>query len=256
MSNYKINQEVYQVCISCKRNLLLSEENYRFRKDTNKYRTNCKSCMKRASALRYQENKEDRKRKAKEARVLKRKKTLKKRKQQEEKMISSGKWKNIKQNDGYLISNEGQVFSKFTREEKILTNRDDGYQVVVLSKNNKSESYYIHRLVATAFIPNPENLPEVNHKDGNKSNNIVDNLEWVTTSDNILHSYEALKRVRPKDYSPKRQKIAMLDDKGNILKTYPSMREAERQLNLSNGVISKGLQNDWKTNGHWWKKIK
>ena len=175
-------------------------------------------------------------------------------------------WKDVEGYEGqYLVSNTGKVKSIDRTDEKGYTHlgvdkkaqdNGKGYLSVALYKHNIERKKYIHRLVATAFIPNPENLPEVNHKDGNKSNNIVDNLEWVTTSDNILHSYEVLNRRSNKNNPIMSHKIAMLDDKGNILKIYPSMREAERQLNLSNGVISKGLQNDWKTNGHWWKRIK
>lgn len=62
-----------------------------------------------------------------------------------------------------------------------------GYQNVVLCKNGNSYNKIIHRLVAQAFIPNPNNLPEVNHKDGNKANNHVDNLEWITHRENVSH---------------------------------------------------------------------
>lgn len=64
-----------------------------------------------------------------------------------------------------------------------------GYCGVTLYKNNVGKSYRVHRLVAQAFIPNPENKPEVNHKDGNKKNNCVDNLEWVTGKENTIHAW-------------------------------------------------------------------
>lgn len=69
------------------------------------------------------------------------------------------------------------------------TNRD-GYKVVALYKNNKSTAKTVHRLVALAFIPNPENKPCVNHIDGNKQNNNIENLEWVTYSENTIHSFQ------------------------------------------------------------------
>lgn len=66
----------------------------------------------------------------------------------------------------------------------------DGYRFVALSKNGKTETGYIHRLVAEAFIPNLKELPEVNHKDGRKANNNLDNLEWVTHQENVVHAYQ------------------------------------------------------------------
>lgn len=65
-----------------------------------------------------------------------------------------------------------------------------GYQFVILSVNGKVKNKLIHRLVAEVFIPNPNNLPEVNHKDGNKCNNSVENLEWCTHRDNLKHSVD------------------------------------------------------------------
>ena len=70
-----------------------------------------------------------------------------------------------------------------------------GYVGVVLSKQNVTKNHLIHRLVATTFLPNDECLPEVNHLDGNKTNNTVDNLQWSTSSDNLYHAYDTgLKR--------------------------------------------------------------
>ena len=68
------------------------------------------------------------------------------------------------------------------------------YKFVILRKDGRSLQVMVHRLVALAFIPNPENKAEVNHKDGNKHNNHADNLEWVTRSENLLHSYRVLGR--------------------------------------------------------------
>ena len=100
-------------------------------------------------------------------------------------------WKDIPGYEGlYQVSNTGKVrsliyaYSGKTRVLKQAT-KDNGYKVIGLNKNGKRKVYHIHRLVAQAFIPNPLNLPQINHKDENPSNNTVWNLEWCTPKYNI-----------------------------------------------------------------------
>jgi len=100
-------------------------------------------------------------------------------------------WENLAEFAGaYQISNQGRVKGK-KNNSKILAQRIDraGYYTVRIYKEGKSHTKYLHRLIAEAFIPNPDNKPEVNHKDGNKLNNSVDNLEWVTHAENMQHAY-------------------------------------------------------------------
>lgn len=86
----------------------------------------------------------------------------------------------------YAVSNFGRVKSlKFGKEKIMKPNKVKGYLQVHLSRNGKVEYFYVHRLVATAFIPNPEGLPEINHKDENPSNNVVTNIEWASRWDNM-----------------------------------------------------------------------
>lgn len=118
-------------------------------------------------------------------------------------------WKNIKGYEGkYQISNIGNVksllwwsglFKKFFNKERFLIKTEDnhGYYYVTLCKDNKKKKFLVHRLVAEAFIPNPENKPQVNHIDGNKKNNQINNLEWCTNQENISH---ALKTGLKNDY--------------------------------------------------------
>ena len=95
-------------------------------------------------------------------------------------------WRDIKGYEGrYQVSNLGRVKSlnyRHTNKEKILSNTTNtkDYLTVSLYKNGKIKTYYIHKLVAAHFIPNPDNYKEVNHKDENKSNNCVSNLEWCS----------------------------------------------------------------------------
>lgn len=99
-------------------------------------------------------------------------------------------WNNIDGYSGYKISSKGRVLSNKQLREKLISTqiKKDGYVSVKLYKNGKAKRHPIHRLVAKAFIPNPENKPEVNHIDSIKSNNFVSNLEWCTRSENMIHA--------------------------------------------------------------------
>lgn len=96
----------------------------------------------------------------------------------------------IKDYEGkYYITQQGDVVNAKGKTLLFTINKQTGYKTVSLWKNNKGSSKTIHRLVALTYLPNPNNLPEVNHIDGNKLNNHVDNLEWVTRSENMIHAY-------------------------------------------------------------------
>lgn len=102
-------------------------------------------------------------------------------------------WKQIDDGYGqYQISTFGRVRSLKRKNEKILSLDKDrnGYMNVKLSKDGVIQKFKVHRLVALAFIANPDNLPEINHKDGNKANNCINNLEWTTRSQNMKHAYD------------------------------------------------------------------
>ena len=95
-------------------------------------------------------------------------------------------WRDIKGYEGlYKISSYGRVYSYHKRDTlKLNYNNKNGYYSVKLSKSNICKKFLVHRLVAESFIPNPNNYPQVNHKDENKQNNYVDNLEWCTAKYN------------------------------------------------------------------------
>ena len=100
-------------------------------------------------------------------------------------------WKDIKGYEGlYQISNLGRVKSLPRQKTKggILKQFSTEYLVVSMVENGKIKKIKVHRLVAETFIPNPNNLPQVNHIDGNKFNNNMNNLEWVTSKENIIHA--------------------------------------------------------------------
>lgn len=96
--------------------------------------------------------------------------------------------------DGKIkVLEDGTVFRKkdsaWIKAKIHNTSRDGRYQAICLQVNKKQKHFYVHRLVAEAFIPNIESKPQVNHKDGNPQNNCVENLEWVTAKENIAHAY-------------------------------------------------------------------
>lgn len=99
---------------------------------------------------------------------------------------------------GYYITNDGQVYSRHNRNHRIRKMTPPkthvGYYQVGLYDGNKRRFIGVHRLVAEAFIPNPDNKQCINHKNGIRTDNRVENLEWVTYSENMLHSYSVLKR--------------------------------------------------------------
>ena len=98
-------------------------------------------------------------------------------------------WKETKDNPNYLVSNTGRVRRRGSKVDHSV--RDlKGFLATDLYKDNSRSTKRVHRLVAEAFIPNPDGKPEVNHIDGNKHNNRVSNLEWVTSKENCRHAWD------------------------------------------------------------------
>ena len=142
------------------------------------------------------------------------------------------KWKSIAGYEGlYEVSNLGRVRSLKFGKTKILTPKNNGigYFQVGLRKDGISKYLLVHRLVANAFIPNPQNLKTVNHIDEDKSNNNVSNLEWMSQTDNINYG------TRTARCSKQVQKF----DKqtGALLATFQAAREAERRTGIAQSSI-------------------
>lgn len=165
-------------------------------------------------------------------------------------------WKPIDGFDGrYEVSECGLV--RNMRTQRVLKPRPAGagYMQVCLGAGNYS---YVHRLVAGAFIPNPEGLPQVNHLDGDKKNNARENLEWCSRSRNLKHAYEtglldATACKRPiRGYAHSRSRpVRMLSDTGHISITYPSIREASIETGIDQSTIHGAAHGKFKQAGGW-----
>lgn len=137
----------------------------------------------------------------------------------------------------------------------------NGYVYQMLYKNGKEKLLRVHRLVAMAFLPNPNNLPQVNHKDGNKQNNSVDNLEWCEQSDNMKHAYKNGLQIPSENQRKaiintnklKQKKVCQIKD-GKIINTFSGISEASRQTKISISCISRCCNLKRKsTNGYEWR---
>lgn len=136
-------------------------------------------------------------------------------------------------------------------DERILKPSDsNGYQIVGLYRNGVSKPNWVHRLVAQAFIPNPNKLPEVNHKDEIRANNKLDNLEWISHRDNSNYGKHN-ERISKSKCKP----IQQLDLKtGLIITTYPSLTEASLSIGIYKSTISKVAKGKRKTaGGYGWR---
>lgn len=99
-------------------------------------------------------------------------------------------WKSVQECPKYEVNQFGEIRHIYRKQILKPRYNKGGYGYVSFKIEGHNKNFAIHRIVANAFIPNPENKPEVNHKDGDTTNNKADNLEWVTSSENKIHAYQ------------------------------------------------------------------
>ena len=168
-------------------------------------------------------------------------------------------WKSISGYEGrYQVSNLGNIRSLISN--KILKPRvdKDGYLKVILYSEDKSRrEYRLHRLVAETFIPNPNDLPQVNHIDENKTNNSVSNLEWCTSKQNANHGTRN-DRIVPYliDNGVKSAKaVQQYNKNGTFIKTWDSLRSVERELKIPHNNIIAAIRRNGSAGGFVWKLV-
>ena len=154
--------------------------------------------------------------------------------------------------EDYMVSSDGKVWSLKKGKKKELKPKTDscGYLQVCLCSNGRQVQKLVHRLVAEAFIPNPDNLPQVNHKDEDKLNNSVENLEWCTAEYNSNFGTRN-ERMATALTNYKAFSVPVVCLETGVV--YPSTQEASRQTGIDDSSISKCLNGRYKTAGgyHW-----
>lgn len=157
-------------------------------------------------------------------------------------------WRTVVEYDRYEVNELGQIRHK--DRKKILTPRANrsGYMYVNFNIGGHRTNFAVHRIVANAFIPNPNNYPEVNHKNLNKADNRVENLEWVNSTENKIHSYNSETR------KSNGKEVEQYDLNNNYIKTFPSASAAAKYMGCSIGAISNCCNGRTKTSqGYLWR---
>ena len=187
--------------------------------------------------------------------------------------LENEQWKTIDGYEDYEVSNYGRVKSLEridnlgrTIKEKILkqSTNNNGYQQVCLCKNGKRKMFQVHRLVANAFIPNPNNYAEINHKDECKTNNHVSNLEWCNRKYNCnygsfieKHSGENNPKTMFGKFGkehPTSKKVIQLTLENEVVRNWNSMMDIKRELGYNQGNISSCCRGRYKSaHGYKWK---
>lgn len=152
------------------------------------------------------------------------------------------KSKKIKNYETYMVFEDGKIYNSKTNKYLKPRINNEGYANIYLHKNGFGKNFKLHRIVAEAFIPNPKNLKEINHKDFNKLNNNVDNLEWCDRMYNVRYS--------------KSKRVSQFTKDNKFIRNWDCLRDVERELGISHGSISHCCSGKLRTaGGYVWKYL-
>ncbi len=149
----------------------------------------------------------------------------------------------------YKISRDGQIFSIWLKKMKKNIDRGGYKSSYMIDSNKKGHTMYVHRAVAMAYIPNPNNYKIINHKDGDPSNNVVENLEWCTYEQNSQHAYDT-------GLNTSLRSVIQMDEEDNIINIFKSIKEAAEITGINRSCISsvcRGVYKNKITGGYRWK---
>ena len=164
-------------------------------------------------------------------------------------------WKSIENIPGYSVSSLGRIRNDTTGTiRKFTPCPGSRYAKLHVGRSPNRKHYAVHRLVANAFLENTDNKTEVNHKNGNKYDNRVDNLEWCDHVENMKHAFEnSICKYPPRRTTP----VVMMNPEGEIIGIYNSVKEASEQTNTSINTIycTLSTKNTKPVNGRIWMKL-
>lgn len=163
---------------------------------------------------------------------------------------------NVKEfKEGYTVSVFGDVFKLKNNKKLNQYNNGRGYMTVCI----EGKMYYVHRIVAESFIDNPEKKKEVNHKNGIKTDNSIENLEWNTRSENLKHRYRVLKHPPVKGMKNKRgelcatsKPIMQISTDGYLVNVFSSGMDVQRDLGIDRRNLYKCIKLGKKYKGYLW----
>jgi len=159
--------------------------------------------------------------------------------------------KEIENIPGYFVDELGNVYN--SKEHRFHPFKDNcGYLQVTLKVNKKDKHVRVHRLVANAFLPNPENKAQVNHIDGDKTNNTLENLQWMTNKENSIHAYETGLNIKGNGGYGRGIAILVYDKlTKNFIKEFKSIMQTARELKLNRKTLTSILWNEKPNNTNY-----